>query len=174
MEISPSIPPSRMQCAAVKTTLKFGALTEVPEQRPRPNGPRTMKMTPFVLVISAAGSAIVSDTELAPASPLGGSAGYTCGLDATACECPGTTEGEPDRKPSSGRARFMRAGVQKLAAARTCESDKERNACARAAPSPKTPAATIVTIANDLTPANGRDAPPTHEFIALSLLASNV
>jgi hypothetical protein len=58
-----------MQWAAVKTTLKFGALTEVPEQRPRPKGV-SMKIAPFWRVLSVVGSGTVSKLELVLASPV--------------------------------------------------------------------------------------------------------
>jgi hypothetical protein len=55
----------------VKTTLKFGALTEVPEQRPRPKGV-SMKIAPFWRVVSAVESGTVSKLELAASSEAEG------------------------------------------------------------------------------------------------------
>ena len=53
-----------MQWPAVTTTLEFGALTEVPEQRPRLL-PTLKKMTPFQRDSAAVGSLTSPNAELA-------------------------------------------------------------------------------------------------------------
>ncbi len=106
-----------MQCPAVKTTLKFGALTAVPEHlASSPNG-SSAKIAPFWLIPAAVGSPTTSNEELDDACGRSGRGGNLCGVSPVDSEWTGARPADPGGRASSGRARLIRAGVQKRLAA---------------------------------------------------------